>query len=62
MGDERLRARVRYTTVEEYVARMAVDLEGQRVWGGIVEMIAFARLVFRGGLTCRPHHSNTIVT
>lgn len=62
MGDERLRARVGYTTVEEYVARMAVDLEGQRVWGGIVEMIAFARLVFRGGLTCRPHHSNTIVT
>lgn len=62
MGDERLRARVGYTTVEEYVARMTVDLEGQRVWGGIVEMIAFARLVFRGGLTCRPHHSNTIVT
>jgi hypothetical protein len=57
-----LRSRVGYSTLDEYVERMAVDLDGQRVWGGIVEMIAFARLVFRGGLTCRPHHSNTIVT
>ena len=58
-GDAGLRRRVGYTTLEEYVARMAIDLPGQRVWGGIVEMIAFARLVFRGGLACRPHHSNT---
>jgi len=43
MGDAMLRSRVGYSTLDEYVERMAVDLDGQRVWGGIVEMIAFAR-------------------